>query len=179
MTHSPIFWCSLSLLCSFHLSHMLSVFLHLYFSVFFSPFLSCSLSLLPSFQAWLNGDNMFRGDKQAHAAAEGSLGKAMVVCAVACVATRGPDKSPAVGGRDCLCHIIFRDIQCVSQCRWSVFGWMARCPQDCTSCLQITAVICKHWHMKTLHASLQRGWITGRGSNCNQGQACYAQRCWL
>lgn len=78
------------------------------------PFLA-ALSGLPSFQAWPIGDNMFWGDKQAHAAAEGSLGKATVVCAVACSATRGPDKSQAVSSSDHLNHIVFRDIQC----RWS------------------------------------------------------------
>lgn len=73
-----------------------------------------ALSGLPSFQAWPIGDNMFWGDKQAHAAAEGSLGKAMVVCAVACVATRGPDKSQAVSSSDHLYHIVFRDTVCLT-----------------------------------------------------------------
>lgn len=125
-----------------------------------------SAALSRSFSAWPNGDNMFRGDKQAHAAAEGSLGKAMVVCTIACVAARQPDKSPAVGVGDCLHHIVFRDIRCVSQCRWSLCGWMARCPEHCTSCVQITAVICKHWHRKTLDASFQHGGTWW----------CYAQR---
>lgn len=165
MTHSPVFWCSLSLLCSLCLTHKPP----------FSPstFLGVSLSFspapsgLPSFQAWPIGNNMFWGDKQAHAAAEGSLGKAMVVCAIACLATRGPDKSQAVDSSDCLHHIVFRDIQCVSQCRWSPCGWMAQCPKRCNSCVQITAVICKCWHRKTLDASLQHSWITGHGSSCD------------
>lgn len=150
-------------------------------SIFLSLFLPFfpAMSGLPSFQAWPNGDNMFWGDKQAHAAAEGSLGKAVVVCAVACIATRGPDKSPAVGGRDCLHHIVFGDIRCISQCRWSPCGWMAPRPETCTSCMRITAVICKHWHRKTLDASLQHCGTTGHGSSCNQGQGCYVQRCRL
>lgn len=167
MTHLPIFWCSLSLLCSPCLTHMLPfVFLPLYFSVSPSLFFA-ALSGLPSFQAWLISDNMLWGDKQAHAAAQGSLGKAMVVCAVACVATRGPDKSQAVSSSDHLHHIVFRDIQRVSQCRWSPCDWMAQCSKHCTSCVQITAVICKCWRRKALDASLQHSWITGNGSSCN------------
>lgn len=106
---------------------------------------------------------MFWGDKQAHAASEGSLGKAMVVCALACVATR-PDKSPAVGSWDCLHHTVFRDMRCVSQCRWSMCGWMARCPESCTASEPITAVIYKHWHRRPLDAFLQHGGTTGHGS---------------
>ncbi len=49
-----------------------------------------------------------------HAAAEGGLDEAVVVCVVACVATRGPDKSPAVTGRDCLHHVVFRDTMCLT-----------------------------------------------------------------
>lgn len=69
-----------------------SLFRHLYFLVSFS----LALFGLPYCQAWPISDNMFWGDKQAYAAAEGSLGKATVVCAVAFAATRGPDKSQAV-----------------------------------------------------------------------------------
>lgn len=127
---------------------------------------------LPSFQAWPNGDNMLWGDKHAHAASEGSLGKAMVVCALAWVATRGPDKSPAVGCRDCLQHTVFGDIQCVSQCRWSLCGRMAGCPKSCTASIQIKAVIYKHWNRWPQDASLQHGGTTGHGSISNQGQCC-------
>lgn len=75
-----------------------------------SPVLSYSFWLTILNQAWVNGDNMFWGDKQAQAAAEGSLGKAMDFSAAACVAIWEPDKSPAVGSRECLHHIAFRDM---------------------------------------------------------------------
>lgn len=92
----------------------------------------------------------------------------MVACALACVATRGPDKSQAVGGRDCLNHTVFRDMRCVSQCRWSLCGWMAPCPESCTASVQITAVIYKHWHRRPQDASLQHGGTTGHGSICTR-----------
>lgn len=151
------------------------------FSPPFPPFLSCRV--LPSFQAWPSGDNMFRGDKQARAAAEGSLGEAVVVCAVACVATRGRDKSPAVGGGDCLHRIVFRDTRCTSQRRWSLCGWMARCPGRCTSRTPTTALICKntdtgrHWRRVLEPPPPHHGGTAGHGSSSSRGQGCCAQRC--
>lgn len=160
-------------LLSWFLSHAPSPFPPSKFLCHFLPF-SPAMSSLPSFRAWPSGDNMFWGDKQAHAASEGQL-RQSYACALACAATRGPDKSPAVG----LHCIVFRDIRCASQCRWSLRDWMAQRPERCVSCVQIMAEICKHWHRKTLDASFQHGGITGHGSSCKRGQACYAQRCWL
>lgn len=175
MTHSQISWGSLFLSTSCLHASSLFFFLHLYFSVFPSLPLP-ALPGLPSFQAWLNDDNMFWGDKQAHAASEGSLGKAMVLCTLAFIATRGPDKSSAVGSRDCLHHTVFRDIRCFSQCRWSLRGWMVIRAESCTTSEQVTEVIYKRWHRRRLDASLHHGGTTGHGSIYNLGEVCSAQR---
>ena len=114
---------------------------------------------------------MFQGDKQAHGAGKGSLGKAMDFSVVTCPATGELDKSPAVGGRECLYRIAFRNMSRLTM-QVATVWWDGAMPQA------LHLLLTDHdSNLQTLDASIHHGWIPGHSSNCKKGQGCHAQRC--
>lgn len=139
-------------------------------------------------QARPNGDNMFGGDKQTHAASEGSLGKYGCLGSGLPLPRGDQTKAQLWAAEIAFASAAFGDMrhaQTMQVVKKSAAGTDPIAPPRA----EIMVLICKRWHGKdAADASLQHGGTTGRGTICNHGgraamvgsgwgEFCHARRC--